>query len=255
MKHLLYFFLFSCCLSGLWAQDSPVSNVNVRVSEEQDKVIVTYNLARNSRIPFYHITVNLSLDGQALKDPVGLSGDVGAQVTAGLGKKIVWDALQDVTSLEGELKVDVVSQTVAGPENPAGCTPIKTVPVYAGIGGVAVAGLGLLVSGLSKQGEGMELYEIYEANLDPEANIYNSLSRSQHYEEANGKYKSGSWLTIAGGLTLAAGGAALVNRLLKINAYNRRCAQGSSATTFYEPKLQFKVSTDGGPALGIAYTF
>ncbi len=253
MKTLLLF-LFLFCLPGLGAQDNPVTNVTVRVSEEQDMVTITYNLARNSRIPFYTIAVNLSLDGIPLPNPVGLTGDLGSQVTAGLGKRIVWNALQDVTSLAGELKIDVVSNTSVSADGPTSCVPIKTLPVYAGIGGIAVTGLGLLVSGLSQQGEANTLYEVYSDNRNPTAAVYTSLSRDAHYEEANSKHKQGTWLSVGGGLTLAAGGASMVMRLLKINAYNRQCAAGEP-TTYTLPRLQLNPAFPGAPGLALTYSF
>ncbi len=231
-----------------------MSNVTVRVSEEQDMVTITYNLARNSRIPFYTIAVNLSLDGIPLATPAGLTGDLGSQVTAGLGKKIVWDALQDVTSLEGELKVDVVSRTTVSENGPASCVPIKTIPVYAGIGGVAVTGLGLLVSGLSQLSEANGLYEVYSSQQNPTDAVFGSLSRDEHYQEANSKHKQGTWLSVGGGLTLAAGGAAMVMRLLKINAYNRQCA-GGGATAYAEPRWQLNPALAGSPGLALTYSF
>ena len=254
MKPTLFFLLFSCCVAALGAQDNPVSSVTVRVSEEQDMVTITYNLARNSRIPFYTIAVHLSLDGIPLANPVGLSGDLGSQVTAGLGKRIVWNALQDVTSLAGELKIDVVSTTAVSADGTGACVPIKTLPVYAGIGGVAVTGLGLLVSGLSQSGEAKKLYDVYSGNRNPTAGVYATLSRDEYYQEANSKHKQATWLSVGGGLTLAAGGASMVMRLLKINAYNRQCATGE-ATTYAAPRWQLNPAVFGGPGLALTYTF
>jgi hypothetical protein len=247
-----------CLLLALFAgplsaqQNNPVSSVTVRVSAEQDMVTILYNLAHNTRIPFYHIEVAISLDGRPLDNPAGLSGDIGQQVTAGLGKKIVWDAFQDVSSLEGELKVEVRSLTTPDALRP--CTPIKTLPVYAGLGGAATAGLGLLISGVGVKSSSNDLYDTYSANLDPNDPVYNELSRDAHYDEANSQHKKGSWLMIAGGTALAAGGAIMVSRLLKINRYNRRCQQGTveRATA---PRWQLEPVTAAGPGIALIHRF
>ena len=252
MRYILLLLL----LAGGWlhAQTGPVSNVNLRVSEDRDMVTITYDLARNSRIPFYDIRVQLTLGGRPIAKPAGLSGDLGPQVAAGLGKKIIWDTKQDVTALEGELKVDVTTASLSTDNAGGPCAPIRTVPVLAGLGGVAVTGLGLLVGGLGQKGEGDELYAVYRDNTDPSAAVYNSLSRDEHYQEANGKHKGGSWLAAGGGAVLVAGGAVLVTRLLKIGAYNKRCREGMTAT-LPEPRLRLEAASAGGPGVAVVYRF
>ncbi len=217
-------------------------------------VTINYDLARNSRLPFYDIKVQISLGGKVIASPAGLSGDLGGQVTAGLGKKIIWDTRQDITSLEGELKVDVLTNSGAGMNDGMPCAPIKTVPVLAGLGGVAVAGLGLMVSGLGQKGESNELYDVYSANTNPDAAVYTTLSRDEHYQDANSKHKNGTLLTLGGGAIIAAGGAVLISRLLKINAYNKRC-QGSPANAMAEPRLRLETATSGGPGVAVVYRF
>ncbi len=217
-------------------------------------VTISYDLARNSRLPFYDIKVQLSLGGKIIANPAGLSGDLGGQVTAGLGKKIIWDTRQDITSLEGELKVDVLTNSGATVDGKMPCAPIKTVPVLAGLGGVGVAGLGLMVSGLGQKGESNDLYDIYRDKTNPDDAAYATLSRDEHYQDANSKHKSGTWLTIGGGAIIAAGGAVLISRLLKINAYNKRCQEGTGSV-MAQPRLRLETATSGGPGVAVVYHF
>lgn len=251
---ILFFFLILLPSSGLFGQTNPISSVNIRVSEEQDMVTITYDLMRNSKIPFYDIKVSLKLGGKEINNPVGLSGDLGPQVTAGLGKKILWDTRQDITALEGELKVDILTTTGIEGSVGAPCTPIKTVPVIAGLGGVAVTGLGLLVSGLGQLGNGNDLYDIYSKNTDPDNSVYASLTRDEHYQEANSKHKQGTWLTLAGGGILLAGGAVFINRLMKVNAYNRDCAN-RGRVGYNAPKIRLDPVTSSGPGIALVYEF
>lgn len=217
-------------------------------------VTISYDLARNSRLPFYNIKVQLSLGGKVIASPAGLSGDLGGQVTAGLGKKIIWDTRQDITSLEGELKVDVLTDSGGAVDGKMPCAPIKTVPVLAGLGGVGIAGLGLMVSGLGQKGESNELYDVYREKTNPDDVAYATLSREEHYQDANSKHKSGTWLTIGGGAIIAAGGAVLISRLLKINAYNKRCQEGRGSA-LAKPRLKLETATAGGPGVALVYKF
>jgi hypothetical protein len=253
MKRLL-FPLFFLCFGFIQAQNNPISNVNIRVSDERDMVTISYDLARNSRLPFYNITVNLSLGGKTIASPAGLSGDLGSQVTAGLGKKIIWDTRQDITSLEGELKIDVLTDSGTTVDGNMPCAPIKTIPVLAGLGGVAITGLGLMVSGLGQKGESTDLYDVYSSKTNPDDAVYTTFSRDEHYQDANSKHKNGSWLTLGGGAILAAGGAVLVSRLIKINTYNKRCTQGLTGNV-PEPRLQLETATSGGPGVAVVYRF
>ena len=253
MKYLLSLGLFLLLSGFASAQTNAISNVKIRVSSERDMVTITYDLARNSRISFYNITVDLTLGGNRITRPAGLSGDLGGQVTAGLGKKIIWDTRQDITVLEGKLEVEVLTTTSADALG-APCTPIKTIPAMAGLGGAMAAGAGLLLTGLGQKGESNDLYAVYAANTNPSATPYANLSRDEYYQEANSKHKSGAWLTAAGSGIILAGGAVFLTRLLKINAYNKKCREGQPVS-LAQPRLRLEHTTAGGPGLGLIFEF
>jgi hypothetical protein len=227
-----------------------ITNTKIKISDEQDKVTITYDLARNPRITFFNIKVNITLGGETV-NATGLSGDLGPQVAAGFGKKIIWDVAKDLSELSGELKLEVTTDTKGGGTN---CRPINAVPAYAGLGSVGISGLGLIITGLSVEGKSKDLYDIYKNNISPTASVYSELSRDEHYAEANKKHKLGSGLLYGGTAVLVVGGAAFITRAIKIKNYNRKCAGLSSAP---ERRLEFQPRVVGlcGIGVGIGYTF
>ncbi|MBK8556273.1 MAG: hypothetical protein IPL65_11125 [Lewinellaceae bacterium] len=255
MKKLLLLCLLTGITSILARAQAPISNVTIRTSEEQDKVTISYDLARNPRIAFYNIKVKITLDGTVL-DARGLSGDVGSQVAAGLGKKIIWDVHRDLSELAGELKVEVLTDTpgggATGPNGP--CVPIKTLPAYAGLGGVAASGAGLLITGLTIEGDSKDLYDVYKSNLDASDPVFSDISREDYYAEANKKHKNAQILMIAGGVTIVAGGVIMVSRLIKINNYNKRCGgkMGDISRFKLEPSV---VGNMNAPGMGLSLTY
>ncbi len=241
--------LVLCCLAApAFAQ---VSNVVTKLSEERDKVTITYDLTRNPRITFYNIKVAITLDGETVPT-TGLSGDLGSQVAAGFGKKIIWDVTKDLGEISGELKVMVSTDT----KSTTNCRPINAVPAYAGLGTVAVSGIGLIVSGLTVRNNSQELYDIYKTNLSPDAPVFAELSREDHYAEANKKNKLGTGLLSGGGAVLLVGGTAFIMRTIKIRNYNRKCA-GLSSVEPRHRRLDFQPVVVGttGVGVGISYRF
>ena len=85
-------------LPEAWAVEEGVRNVGFQVQGQ--KIHVSYDLAGEGVY-----TVHLRLLGNGGRTmvtlPRSVSGDVGKGVRSGQGKKIVWDALKDVASLEG----------------------------------------------------------------------------------------------------------------------------------------------------------
>ena len=226
-----------------------ISNVKTKISEERDKVTITYDLARNPRITFYNIKINISLDGTTV-NATGISGDIGTQVTAGFGKKIIWDVTKDLSEISGELKVEVATETKAV----TNCKPINAVPAYAGLGTVALSGIGLIISGLTIENNSKELYDVYATNLNPSAAVYDELSREDHYSEANKKHKLSTGLLSGGGAIIVVGGAAFITRSIKIRNYNRRCA-GLSAAPPKRLDWQPVLVGNTGIGLGLSYKF
>lgn len=246
MKKLYISFSIALFLTGyLNAQTTPpaVSNVVTQVSEDRDKVTVTYDLARRSGIPNYNIAVKITLDGEVVAAQA-LSGDVGPNVTPGYGKRIVWDVIKDLSELYGTLKIEVTSKT-----NAPDCIPMKTIPVYAGLSGVGASGAALLLSGLKIESDSKDLYKVYKDNLDPNAPVFSETTREQFYQDANSKHKKATWLSIGGGTVLVAGGVVMITRLIQISKYNKKC---SGKTTDASPKWNLAPIVDVGSGNGVS---
>jgi len=87
-----------------------IENINFQQTEE-DQVIVTYDIVGSSNQTF-DVELWLSLDGGTSfpTQPKTVSGDVGKDVSAGQGKRIIWQVLYDIRKLEGS---DFVFKVVA----------------------------------------------------------------------------------------------------------------------------------------------
>jgi hypothetical protein len=244
---LAFMLMFSLGLQG--QTTSPVTNVITQVSQDRDKVTVTYDLARKPGVSNYNVAIRITLDGE-LVNAQAISGDVGPNIVPGYGKRIIWDVLKDLSELYGSLQVEVTAKS-----NQPDCIPIKTVPVYAGLGGVAATGFALGLSGLKMESDSKDLYDIYKNNINPNDPVFSETSREDYYQEANKKHKTGTWLMIGGGTVIVAGGIMMVSRLIQINKYNKNCA-GRSSDAMSHPRVSplFLVNSDQ-MSTGIAITF
>ncbi|MFW5657322.1 MAG: hypothetical protein ACOC0C_06860 [Bacteroidota bacterium] len=75
---------------------------NVRVTAEDGKVVVLYDLNKYSERYLYDVEIYFQSTTKIT--PFALSGDVGEQVLGGNERKIVWDLYQDIDGLSGNLK-------------------------------------------------------------------------------------------------------------------------------------------------------
>jgi len=84
---------------GVRATEETVQNVDFRIQGQ--KILVSYDLAGEGT---YEVTLNLYRDGgrTLAERPRSVSGDIGKDIRPGKGKRIVWDVLKDMESLEGE---------------------------------------------------------------------------------------------------------------------------------------------------------
>lgn len=227
-----------------------VTNVVTQVSEDRDKVTITYDLARRAGVNQYSVAIRVTLDGE-LVPAQALSGDVGPNITPGYGKRIVWDVLKDVSELYGALKVEVTAKSV-GPD----CIPMKTIPVYAGLTGAGATGIALILAGLKLESDSKDLYDVYKNNLDPNSTVYNETSREQYYLDANSKHKKGTWLAAGGGTVIVAGGVLMVARLIQIKKYNKDCGgKTSDASPFKNWKPIVRIGGIEKASTGIAINF
>jgi hypothetical protein len=121
MKQVLVVLALLALASG--ARGQSVENVSFEQTDD-DRVVVTYDLLASPADPFvarteifYAVELVVSADGGATfpMRPVSVTGDVGEGVAPGAGKRIVWDALADVSRLVGQ---SYVVKVVATPLRP-----------------------------------------------------------------------------------------------------------------------------------------
>ena len=98
MKKIVFLLLlsFPCCL---FAQQIG----NVTAQQEEKKIIVQYDLTGKEGIKSFTVELYVSIDGGGSWEKIntGLSGDLGANITAGSSKQINWDVLNDRDKLQG----------------------------------------------------------------------------------------------------------------------------------------------------------
>jgi hypothetical protein len=189
-------------LLSLFVQ-AQVTNVTWALSPNQDKITIHYDLAPER---FFDVFIEALLNGKALK-PINLSGDVGKYLKGGPGKQASWDILRDNLELEGKLEIKVIAidllDDIAGkkPGEKPESTRIKTGgnSKTTALMGIAL-GLGSAAYGLSLASKSNDLYSIYEANRIESATVYQSMSREEHYQQANRKHKSSLVFLSTGGI-------------------------------------------------------
>ncbi|MDZ4710329.1 MAG: hypothetical protein SH818_18155 [Saprospiraceae bacterium] len=260
MKYSLTLSIFLIFQISLLSQDPAqlaISNTQIKVSEHQDKVTITYDLARTKKIPFYNIFLRITIDGEEIQAK-GLSGDIGNTVYPGTERKVIWDALTDVSELSGELKIEVLTNTQVSASEINAPSEVKIVPAYAGLGGVVVTGGTLAFLGFKAFGDYKPLYSVYKLNTNPSSSIFNQLSREEYYDDANSKYKKGQYMLIAGVTILAAGGYMMISRIIKIKKYKKKMSakQPNSAFKSFEVKPSFAAySMSLQPGLSLKISF
>lgn len=245
-KIALFFFLSISFLS-LNAQQGAVRNQSVRISEEQDKVTIMYDLiSSGSMSKLYSIKVDIFLDERKL-DLRGLSGDLGNQVSPGLGKKIIWDVLTDIAELSGELKIKVYEDK---PVQSTGLPcPLSTGPAYTGLSAfVGVGGTAILL-GVSQYNDAVKWYEKYES--EPTIDM-------EEFNKQKSNFTTNSKVFIgAGAGMIAVGLIAFINKISKVSKYNRECK--GTGSTLQEPKIELKPILTGSvaatPGFGISLKF
>lgn len=232
----------------LQAQQGVVRNQSVRISEEQDKVTILYDLiSSSSASDLFGIKVEIQLDGVKL-DPRGLSGDLGSQVSPGLGKKIVWDVHTDIAELSGELKIKVYE------DKPAQTTglpcPISAGPAYRGLVSFVGTGTTSILWGVRQYNKA---YQWYTEEYQPSPDV--SMDEFEKYEK---NFRTNSKIFIGAGAGIVAVGViTFISKMTKVNKYNRQCA--GTGLSLQKPAVEIRPILTGSltaaPGLGISITF
>jgi len=215
MKNALLI-IFSLCIVGTsFAQVFPQElDTQWDFKDDSKKVIVvTYDLPDFDDLRYLKIVAKAYVDDR-LVPMRSLRGDIGEAVKVGKAKTIEWNWENDVVEIAGELRfvvtadnpnpVDENITTVAEPkmDNP-------TIPVVKVLALPVIAGGGLAITGL-----------LSSSGAKSDWNAMTVAERTQdEYDSLNGKYKTGQYLTIGGGVVILAGVIWYIKEKAAMNSY------------------------------------
>lgn len=189
---------------------------NLRGKINDEHIILTYDVLalRNKSFKSY-----LTIDDNTNIIPKSIEWK-GDPTLPGINKEIIWHYTRDGYTRQMVEKSDLISIAAVDPN----VVNKKTKPiVWAGLIAGIVVGGGAAGIGISKEIKAADLYDVYKNNTDPEAPVYtdaenplyNGLSRSEYYAEANPKHITAQWLGYTGGIVFGFCGTVLVTKLLK----------------------------------------
>lgn len=102
MRKLLLFFLFIPFI----VKSQTVSNVNS--TQVGNKIEVSYNINGAEKHRLMSINLYYSIGNESYKGPLQkVSGDVGLNISGNGSKKILWDVLSEISSLEGDVRFKI----------------------------------------------------------------------------------------------------------------------------------------------------
>jgi hypothetical protein len=260
MKKILFSLAIACFFTQNQANAQQVKNI--RIEADDEKVTINYDLIATGAVRTYNVCLR---SGNPAITPKNTTGAIGKNRTTGINQKIEWYYSNDGYSQEqiNNLKIEVIAIDPNNPRNNGMALPKpKKVPIYAGLGTVSLAGLGLAIGGIAKRGDAQTNYDIYKNNLSPNAPIYTELglTRDELYEEANGSNKKAQLMMIGGGVVFGAAAYILVNRIIWIKRIENRRSQAAptnlQCALHHRPSLQLStVSVGNSAGLGLSLRF
>lgn len=258
-KQALLFALLLAGLTAAFGQKNHASNMKL-ADIDDEKVTITFDLLPSGQYRTFNICLRSS---NANITPKSTTGDIGQNRTAGTNKKIVWVYANDGYTQDqiANLKLNVIAINPAEPRSAGGASAKPSVPLMAGMGTVAAAGLGLAIAGVTANKDALDQYDIYKTNLDPNSQVYTELdqTRDEVYDDANKKHKKAQILLYGGGAVFAAAGYILINRLIWAKRAKEINRQRSSAPELQcsrpQPRFELTPATGSGFGVGLAYRF
>lgn len=235
---------------------------NVRIATDDEKVTITYDLIATGSVRIFNVCLRT---GSTEITPKNTTGAIGKSRSTGINQKIEWYYANDGYSLDqlNNLKIEVVAIDPNKAALASNQPKVNKVPIYAGLGTVSLAGLGLVVGGFTKHSNAIEKYDVYKNNTDPNSTVYTELgvTRSELYTEANKTNKSAQLMLYGGGAVFAAAGAILVNRMIWIKRIEKQKQDTQTPANqqclINPPRLEIKSLGLGqnGIGIGFAYSF
>jgi hypothetical protein len=84
-----------------------ISNVDFTV--RNDTLFVTYNLDKAAKQEQFNVSLKITTASGKTITPYTLSGDVGANITGGKAKQIIWDITKDNIAINEDIAVEVLA--------------------------------------------------------------------------------------------------------------------------------------------------
>lgn len=219
--NLLIPICFFTCLS-LSAQTVPRDSVRWELDTDGNQITLRYKLSGvKEKKPYLGVFVKAK--GTAGVIPIlRAEGDIGVGVDndPATEKIITFDPLRNNLEDLGNLqfKFDVVAFPAKyadrGDELLA---PVRQIPYLS----AAAAGAGLAIWSAFLYRDSRDLYDVYEAEHNPYAAVYQDLSREDYYVKANNKYRNAQIMAVGGGALLASGAALWIDYRIRKSGWNK----------------------------------
>jgi hypothetical protein len=188
MKQRLFIFLFLLTIAGKSLSQGVLLS-QPRLEPDGNQLIIFYDIVSKDLSDQFYIWVEIKKSNGELIKANSLSGDVGANVKAGVNKKIIWSPEKDSVYLDDEVSVEVKAEKYLKSFN-KGSMILKSM-VFPGwgqteisngkpwwIAGIAV--YGTLAGGIIYHKKYFDSYEAYKIQEDP-VNRADLLDQTQKY--------------------------------------------------------------------------
>lgn len=211
-----YIFLLIICLglTQVFAQDQRnyAKLIQKEFVNDNSAIEITYKVPPGYT---YYVSLETGDDNFLATNVRGLGDQVGSAYMS-----LTWYFSDDgfERSQIEPLKLRVVALRIAGSGTPTQDNDKIDNPRPSSGKGASIAGLGLIglgaasgVYGYTLYGQTMDLYEVYEMNLNPDVSPYTeAFTREDHFTQANDKYRQAQILWYAGGGLALIGGIIMV---------------------------------------------
>ncbi len=281
MKKITLILALICCSAALiLAQNNNATVTDFEVDVTNQAVIISFDLESVGKYKLFNIRVEGKLD----EDKLTIQHlNKKENIKAGKNNEVIWFAGKDgYKALQGELSFEII---VSNPLDrdmdgigdledkcldtygvpPSGCPlgnridqPCLNLPAAAGLGGTALTGLGLMISGAAKSSDvkNGELYKMYLTHKNPNDPIYQEngyTNRREAYDAINKEYKTGQYMMYGGLAILSTAATIWIVRKVSCKRLNKpRYTQGR-----FRP--QMRVTTGGSNpssvSAGVVYNF
>ena len=210
-----------------------VTNVDWKLDEASEKINLSYDLNKEGNNLYYDIAMKVIVNGKTIiPKSTSIAGEVGKFQRIGKAKKIAWDVREYAEQLDGaniQFQITASTNTDGSVNRDGGVPPTrnkpKNLPVYAGLGGVATIGLGLIIGGVTSQNNAKDDYDKSLADINTKTSLTSTQKQTEvqtAYDDFNPKYRKGQGLLYGGIGVFAISAGILVYRIYWNNKLQSR---------------------------------